>query len=234
MTRTLNKCLVFGEAQEFARRVEVVLFNRFLNISTNFVSDLPSALCLLHDAPEPGVDSLVVHIEHNPVPGLTLAQAVHERNPHFPVMVCASNLMNAWQTLHRGIKVWVQLPCSDEYLADAFEHMIRGDVLIASGLACDDVDELLDDWSWLDLLPHEQDHATPKRNGQLQPPQSTAQRTILLTAREKQVAHMLKVGLSVKEIGSELGISPLTVATHVKNAYKKLGVSSRSHLRKIL
>lgn len=48
-----------------------------------------------------------------------------------------------------------------------------------------------------------------------------------LTAREQAVLGLLPTGLSVREIGDELGISRDTVKTHTKRIYQKLGVSSR-------
>lgn len=52
----------------------------------------------------------------------------------------------------------------------------------------------------------------------------------LLTDREREVAHMILRGHSVKSTASEMGISPETVRMHRKNLYLKLGVSSQSEL----
>lgn len=49
-----------------------------------------------------------------------------------------------------------------------------------------------------------------------------------LTARERQVIQALVTGLSQKKIAQALGISPFTVNDHLKSAYQKLGVNSRS------
>lgn len=51
-----------------------------------------------------------------------------------------------------------------------------------------------------------------------------------LSQREKQVALLISVGKSDKEIAAELHLSPATVATHNKNIFKKLGVHSRVEL----
>ena len=50
----------------------------------------------------------------------------------------------------------------------------------------------------------------------------------VLTARERQVLLLLAQGLGPIEIGSELSISPKTVATHVEHIYAKLGVHTRA------
>lgn len=49
-----------------------------------------------------------------------------------------------------------------------------------------------------------------------------------LTLRERQVLTALQRGLHDKEIASELGISPLTVHTHLKHVFEKLGAHTRT------
>lgn len=53
-----------------------------------------------------------------------------------------------------------------------------------------------------------------------------------LSPREKEIALLISVGRSDKEIAQELNISPATVATHNKNIFKKLSVHSRIELIK--
>jgi DNA-binding NarL/FixJ family response regulator len=50
----------------------------------------------------------------------------------------------------------------------------------------------------------------------------------VLTAREREVLALLAEGFGPVEIGSELSISPKTVATHVEHIYAKLGVHTRA------
>lgn len=49
----------------------------------------------------------------------------------------------------------------------------------------------------------------------------------ILTERESQVLRELALGLAFREIAMNLSISCHTVAQHVRNIYRKLGVSSR-------
>lgn len=51
-----------------------------------------------------------------------------------------------------------------------------------------------------------------------------------LSNREQQVVRLLLDGLSTRRIADELGISPHTVRDHLKNLYRKTGVSSRGQL----
>jgi len=52
----------------------------------------------------------------------------------------------------------------------------------------------------------------------------------VLTDREREVAHMILRGHSVKSTALELGISPETVRMHRKNLYLKLEINSQSEL----
>ena len=50
--------------------------------------------------------------------------------------------------------------------------------------------------------------------------------TTSLTLREVEVLHLISRGCSYKRVALRLGISAHTVATHIKNAYRKLEVHS--------
>lgn len=55
-----------------------------------------------------------------------------------------------------------------------------------------------------------------------------------LTPRETEVVETLLKGLSVDEVSNILCISPNTAKKHIVNIYKKMGISSRRELYKIL
>jgi DNA-binding CsgD family transcriptional regulator len=55
-----------------------------------------------------------------------------------------------------------------------------------------------------------------------------------LTAKEYAVAQLAARGLTNKQIGAELFLSPRTVGTYLYRAYPKLGVSTRAALRDAL
>ncbi len=61
------------------------------------------------------------------------------------------------------------------------------------------------------------------------PPASVASR-MQLTAREWQVAELLRAGCSNKEIARRLDVGLPTVKTHLINLFRKLGVSNRTEL----
>jgi LuxR family maltose regulon positive regulatory protein len=49
-----------------------------------------------------------------------------------------------------------------------------------------------------------------------------------LTAREREVLHLIAEGLSNQELAARLHLSPQTVKVHTRNIYSKLGVTSRT------
>lgn len=61
------------------------------------------------------------------------------------------------------------------------------------------------------------------------PPQSSP-----LTPKELEVTQHLARGLTNIEVAQCLGISPHTVATHIKNIYKKLQVTSRAEMTSLV
>jgi len=52
-----------------------------------------------------------------------------------------------------------------------------------------------------------------------------------LTGQEQQVAHLVQAGLTNREIGVRLYLSPRTVEWHLRNVFGKIGISSRHQLR---
>jgi DNA-binding CsgD family transcriptional regulator len=51
-----------------------------------------------------------------------------------------------------------------------------------------------------------------------------------LTAQELQIARFVAQGLSNREVAAQLFLSPRTVAFHLRNIFRKLGISSRTQL----
>lgn len=63
-----------------------------------------------------------------------------------------------------------------------------------------------------------------------QPKKAPASGKIALTKREKEIAQLIAKGKSTKEVSQELFISPLTVDTHRKNIFSKLGINKATAL----
>ncbi|HEV7655643.1 MAG TPA: helix-turn-helix transcriptional regulator [Mycobacteriales bacterium] len=55
-----------------------------------------------------------------------------------------------------------------------------------------------------------------------------------LTPQEREIGLMAASGMSNKQIGESLFLSPRTVGTHLYRAFPKLGITSRAALRDAL
>jgi DNA-binding CsgD family transcriptional regulator len=72
--------------------------------------------------------------------------------------------------------------------------------------------------------------ASPARQG----PGTSPDPRALLTPRERQIAELVVTGLTDRAIAAQLWLSHHTVSQHVKRVYRKLGVSSRVELTRLL
>ncbi len=54
-----------------------------------------------------------------------------------------------------------------------------------------------------------------------------------LTAQELQIARFVAQGLSNREVAAQLFLSPRTIDFHLRNVFRKLGLSSRTQLARL-
>jgi len=55
-----------------------------------------------------------------------------------------------------------------------------------------------------------------------------------LTPQQRQIVRLASDGLTDREIGDRLFLSPRTVSSHLYRSYPKLGVASRHQLRDVI
>lgn len=65
------------------------------------------------------------------------------------------------------------------------------------------------------------------------PRKRTAQPTDALTAHELQIARLVATGATSREVGAQLFLSPRTIEAHLRNIFRKLGITSRRELREL-
>jgi DNA-binding NarL/FixJ family response regulator len=80
-------------------------------------------------------------------------------------------------------------------------------------------------------LSEEEEHEPPTLFSvpEQQPPQAD-QQTETLTCREQEIALLVGVGLTNRQIAQEVSISDRTVENHIGKILKKLGFSSRARI----
>lgn len=73
-----------------------------------------------------------------------------------------------------------------------------------------------------------QDFAAAAVDKPIEPIMDALESKFVLTAREKEILRLVAQGLTNREIAENLGLSKLTVDSHVKNIYQKMSVTSRT------
>jgi DNA-binding CsgD family transcriptional regulator len=81
--------------------------------------------------------------------------------------------------------------------------------------------------TWLSNLPRREDPRPPQAARPLEERRRVeAARAGVLTPRELDVLRLLAADCTYAQAANRLGVSPHTVVTHIKNAYRKLEVHS--------
>lgn len=65
------------------------------------------------------------------------------------------------------------------------------------------------------------------------PRKRTAQPTDALTAQELTIARLVSTGATSREVGAQLFLSPRTIEAHLRNIFRKLGITSRRQLKEL-
>ncbi len=167
------------------------------------VGDEASALRMLAETP---VDIVVVGLDRTDDQGVALIAALRNASD-IRVMAATRHAASPLVELALAAGACGVLPTEREpaHLVTAFQRALAGELVLPVADLPTLVDRL-----W---------HARARRS----------EHTLLatLTGREREILAALADGATTAELAQELGISPATVQTHVKNVLSKLGVHSK-------
>ena len=126
------------------------------------------------------------------------------------VMLTVSNdRRDLVDAVRNGAAGYLTKDLSPEALQRAVRGIRSGDLAMSRAMAADVIQQLA---------------ASTNRSTHSQDPDEMAG----ISAREREVLALLAQGLTDREIGERLGISPRTVETHVGSLLSKLGVRNRA------
>jgi DNA-binding NarL/FixJ family response regulator len=161
-------------------------------------------------APQLAPDVLLLDIN---LPGTDGLRLLRELSPRLPatriVMLTVSNdRRDLVEAVRSGAAGYLTKDLSPEALQRAVRGIRSGDLAMSRSMAADVIQHLAAN--------------TNRQAGR------GADELAGISAREREVLALLAEGLTDREIGERLGISPRTVETHVGSLLSKLGVRNRA------
>ncbi len=188
---------------------------------------------ILRDAPgitlsalaENGEQAIALAEEHHPdiilmdvhmpnVDGIEATRQISEVHPDIQILMLtvSDTDKDLFAALRCGARGYLLKDTTSQELLDSIRRIHAGEAIINPEMTA----KLLDEFTAL---------------SQGLPPRSTAQEQSHegddLTSREKDVLRLVARGLSNKEIGDKLDISPHTVKSHLSNVLEKLHLNGR-------
>ena len=153
---------------------------------------------------------------HMPGSGLIAAAAIADQVPGTAVVMLtvSRNDDDLFAALRAGAAGYLLKDTDPDRLPLALDGVLNGEAALPRTL----VSRLMDEFRQRD-----------RRRGVL-----NADGRSSLTSREMEILGLLREGLSTKEIGTRLFITPVTVRTHISSVLKKLKVPDRAAAIKLL
>jgi DNA-binding NarL/FixJ family response regulator len=167
-------------------------------------------------------DVLLVDIGLPDASGLTVVRAARERCPQAEVMVVSvfGDERTLVEALRAGASGYLLKDSAAQDFVQAIHDVRAGHAPISPSLAR----HLLNAWQRVADAPAPPSDPPPAATGT---PSEVGAALAELSRREVEILRAVSRGLTFAEVGERMFISPHTVATHVKNIYRKLEAHSK-------
>lgn len=172
-----------------------------------------------------GEDAIALASEHRPdvvlmdvhmpvMDGIEATRQIYAAYPEIQILMLtvSENDKDLYAALRCGARGYLLKDTTSQALIDSIRRVHAGEAIINPVMTA----KLLDEFSALSQ------NMPSRASAQIQDQSAES-----LTARERDVLRLVARGLSNKEIGAKLGISPHTVKTHFSNTLEKLDLNGR-------
>jgi DNA-binding NarL/FixJ family response regulator len=160
-------------------------------------------------------DVILMDVNMPGLGGLEATRHLRARQPEIKIIMLTISEREAdlFEAIRAGARGYLLKSATTDELADAIRHVHAGEAIIAPAMAA----KLLDEFATLtpgpSPVPTEQARGV---GGEV------------LTDREREVLQLVADGLSNKEIGARLSLSPHTIKAHLRSILDKLHLRSRA------
>lgn len=144
--------------------------------------------------------------------GIEATRQLHDTHPEIKVLMLtvSEEDQDLFTAIRAGARGYILKNASSQELLDAIRRVDAGEAVINPSMAV----KLLDEFALLSAIaPRKKTEPTPEADS--------------LTQREQEVLKYVARGLSNKEIGDQLSISPHTVKAHLRSILDKLHLRGR-------
>jgi DNA-binding NarL/FixJ family response regulator len=197
------RVLVVDESPGLAQGLMLALPRRGPISVLGPVADACEALAAIREGL---ADLVLVAIDRADGRGAEVVSAIRDANQQVRVLASSRTVGPDTVTLALAAGACGMLPPQrDRTLVEVFRRAVAGELV----LPAEDLPRLVD------------------RLRSARPEPSGPERLAMLTHRENEILRALSEGRATADIARDLGISPLTVQSHVKNILAKLGVHTK-------
>ena len=177
------------------------------------VGEADNGLTAVEEVEKLRPDVLIVDVMMPGLSGLDVTRQVHTRMPHVRILVLSMHEDEPYvlEALRHGASAYLIKASSIDHIVLALREVLKGHRYLSPPLT---------------------EKAILAYMHRAAASEPTVERYDLLTAREREVLHLLAEGKTHTEIGERLSISPRTAETHRTNLMRKLGLHSHVDLIK--